>query len=86
MTTTPATGQPVRRRPGRSVPADPEKIRAQRERRVWSIAHLASLTGLSTSAISAIETGASGCSPASLTKIATAFEIEPAKLLKGRRR
>jgi transcriptional regulator with XRE-family HTH domain len=86
MTTHAETGGPVRRRPGRSVPADPAKIRAQRERRAWPVAKLAEATGLSTSLINAIETGASGCSARSLDRIATAFGIDPARLLKGRSR
>jgi predicted transcriptional regulator len=85
MTTQETTGQPVRRRPGRSVPVDPDKIRDQRVRRAWSVAKLAELSGLSTSLISAIETGASGCSADSHAKLAAAFGLDPARLLKRRR-
>jgi transcriptional regulator with XRE-family HTH domain len=59
-----------------------ENIRAIRETLGWSQTRLADQAGLPQSAISRLETGERGISVTDLARIADAFEIDPAILLR----
>lgn len=74
---------PIRRR-GHATPLDRHRLRAERIRAGLSQRRLAELTGLSTSQVSALETGANGASPETLVRLAAALRCAVDDLLTGR--
>lgn len=78
MTTT------VNRRPGRSVPVDPARLRRARQERGWTITELAGRVRKSSSLVSAAETGACGLSPDTAREFAKALRVPLRDLLTDR--
>jgi transcriptional regulator with XRE-family HTH domain len=74
---------PPIRREGRSAPYDRAVLRRKRIEAGLSQVRLATVTGLSTSLISALECGESGASPESLAAIAKALGCTVADLMQA---
>lgn len=74
----------VNRRPGRSVPIDPVRLRRARQEKGWTIVELAERVKRSSSLVSAAETGACKLSPETAREFARVLRVPLRDLLTDR--